>query len=201
MIPGQDTLSEIPEPSMRMIFSEKIRPNNAMEPRRVAVTDHAYACSAPATRLAHLGRSTENETGTDRPITMQLPKECPLECAPYGTHNVKFNREEPDPRYNLPGVPLERAVVFSEEVIANWPAVWIAARVNIDELLDEYEYGKDLEELIGDPNNSIQVLIMAPEGGERYRLDVFLNVGFEMGSHVFGVDFEELKAQEATATF
>ncbi len=92
-------------------------------------------------------------------------------------------------------------MVFSEEVIANWPAVWIAARVNIDELLDEYEYGKDLEELIGDPNNSIQVLIMAPEGGERYRLDVFLNVGFEMGSHVFGVDFEELKAQEATATF
>lgn len=28
-----------------------------MEPSRVVVTDHAYACSAPTTRLAHLGRS------------------------------------------------------------------------------------------------------------------------------------------------
>ncbi len=31
-------------------------PNNAMERSRVAVTDRADARSAPATRLAHLGR-------------------------------------------------------------------------------------------------------------------------------------------------
>jgi len=35
---------------------KETEPNKAMEPRRVAVTDHAYACSAPATRLAHLWR-------------------------------------------------------------------------------------------------------------------------------------------------
>ena len=35
---------------------EKLTPNKAMERSRVAVTDHADACSAPATRLAHLIR-------------------------------------------------------------------------------------------------------------------------------------------------
>jgi hypothetical protein len=32
----------------------KNEPNKAMEPSRAVVTDHAYACSAPTTRLAHL---------------------------------------------------------------------------------------------------------------------------------------------------
>ena len=39
--------------------NQKTEPNKAMEPSRVAVTDHAGACSAPATRLAHLGRSAK----------------------------------------------------------------------------------------------------------------------------------------------
>ena len=94
-----------------------------------------------------------------------------------------------------------RAGSIYEEVVANWPTVWIAARVKIEELLEEYQYGKDLEELIGAPNNTLHVLIKAPEGQERFRLDVFIDVGLEMGSHAFGVDFEELNAQEATATF
>ena len=132
---------------------------------------------------------------------MKLPTEPSLDCPPFGMQTVKFDREEADPEYNLPGVPEERAALAYGEVVANWPAVWIAARVKIEELLEEYEYGTDLQELIGAPKNSIHVLIKAPEGGERYRLDVFLDVGFEMGSHAFGVDFEELKALEATATF
>ena len=101
---------------------------------------------------------------------MQLPIECSLDCAPFGTYAVKFDRDEGDPEYDLPGVPVELAALFVDEVIASWPSVWIAARVMIDELLDEYEYGKDLEELIGDPKNTIHVLIKAPEGEERYRL-------------------------------
>jgi hypothetical protein len=141
------------------------------------------------------------ECPKDKPRTMQLPTERSLDCAPFGIQTVKFDREEADPEYNLPGVPGDQAALVYDEVAANWPSVWIAARVKIEELLEEYEYGKDLQELIGDPKNTIHVLVKAPEGGERYRLDVFLDVGFEMGSHAFGVDFEEMEAQEATATF
>ena len=132
---------------------------------------------------------------------MQLPIERSLDCAPFGMQTVKFDREKALPKYNLPGVPEEQAALVCDEVAANWPSVWIAARVKIEELLEEYEYGKDLQDLIGAPKNTIHVLVKAPEGGERYRLDVFLDVGLEMGSHAFGVDFEEMKAQEATATF
>ena len=137
----------------------------------------------------------------DKPRTMQPPTERSLDCAPFGMQTVKFEREEADPKYNLPGVPEGQAALVYDEVAANWPTVWIAARVKIEELLDEYEYGKDLQELIGAPKNTIHVLVKAPEGGERYRLDVFLDVGLEMGSHAFGVDFEEMEAQEANATF
>jgi len=40
----------------RWTGSRTIWPNKAMEPIRIAVTDHAFACSAPSIRMAHLGR-------------------------------------------------------------------------------------------------------------------------------------------------
>jgi hypothetical protein len=52
----------------------KNEPNKAMEPRRVAVTDRAYARSAPATRLAHLWRSAKNKPCSRIAQPKYLPK-------------------------------------------------------------------------------------------------------------------------------
>lgn len=132
---------------------------------------------------------------------MQLPAKVTLDCPPFGMLNVDFGSQEADPEYNLPGVPEEDADRYSDEVVENWPGVWNSASAMIDELLKEYEYGADLQELIQVPTNTINVYIMTPEEEERYRLNVYLDVGFENGSHVFGVEFEELEAREASATF
>ena len=132
---------------------------------------------------------------------MKFPIEQSLDCPPFGKHSVAFNRQEDDPKYNLPGMPEKLAASAHEDVVSHWPAVWDAARPKIEQLLTEYEYGKTLQELLSDPKNSLNVFIMVPEGKERYRLDVFIDIGLKMGSHVFGVEFEELVAKQATATF
>jgi hypothetical protein len=137
----------------------------------------------------------------DKPSGMQLPAHHALDCPPFGMHTVEFHRQEDEPQYNLPGVSEATAALAVKEVIANWPTVWNAAKSKFENLLADYEYEKNLQELLAEPQNSLNVLIVVPESNERFRLEVFIDVGFKLGSHVFGVEFIELSAQDAHATF
>jgi hypothetical protein len=137
----------------------------------------------------------------DKPSGMQLPAHHVLDCPPFGMQAVEFHRQEDDPQYNLPGVSEATAALALKEVISNWPTVWNGAKPKFEDLLADYEYEKNLDELLDAPQNSLNVLILVPESNERFRLEVFIDVGFELGSHVFGVEFIELSAQDAHATF
>ena len=79
--------------------------------------------------------------------------------------------------------------------------MWDDACGAIDQLLEDYNYEKTLTQLLAEPANSVNVTIMVPQRGERYRLDVFLDIGLPMGSHVFGAEFSELTQVDASATF
>lgn len=130
--------------------------------------------------------------------SIKFPIQHTLDCPPYGNQIATVSLMDDDPEFIVAD---EVAAAAHEEVISNWASVWDATRPKIEEILKEYEYGKTLKELLSEPKNSLNILIMPPDEEEAYRLDVFIDVGFESGSHVFGVEFEEMTPLEATATF
>ncbi|MGJ8640393.1 MAG: hypothetical protein ACSHYA_13485 [Opitutaceae bacterium] len=129
---------------------------------------------------------------------MKFPTQHTLDCPPYGKQIVTVSLMDDDPEFIVAD---DVAATAHDEVISQWKSVWGATHPKIEKILKEYEYGKTLKELLSDPKNSLNVLIMSPDEEEAFRLDVFVDVGFKMGSHVFGVEFEELTPLEATATF
>ena len=128
-----------------------------------------------------------------------------LDCAPFGIRSVLFDvSEDEDDEFEVPSISESDAEQAMNEVIDNWASVWGEVRPRVEQLLSDYEYGKSLSELMEQPSNTIYVHIspsLDEDDNSRYRLDVAVDVGLEHGSHVFGVELEELVPIEATATF
>ncbi len=133
---------------------------------------------------------------------MSFPSHHDLDCSPFGTKSVLFDLlDDEDDEYEVPVLSDVVAEDARNQVISNWKSVWSEVYPRVEELLKDYEYGLTLSELLAQPSNTIYVSISAPEEDEKFRLDVAVDVGKEHGSHVFGVEFEELTPIGANATF
>ena len=87
------------------------------------------------------------------------------------------------------------------QIISNWSSLWGDALPMMEQEIVDYEYDKSVSELLENNNNTVNVLIMPPFEDEEYRLDIFIDIKFPQGSHVLGVEFIELQADEVTFTF
>lgn len=133
---------------------------------------------------------------------VNFPSNHPLDCPPFGTRNVLFDLlQDEDGDDDRPALPPDVAEDARNSVMTNWNGIWTDVVPRVEELLKDYEYGKTVADLLADPKNTIYVTIIPPDEDEQFRLDVAIDVKLERGSHVFGVEFEELTPVDATATF
>lgn len=133
---------------------------------------------------------------------MSFPSHHDLDCSPFGTQSVLFDLlEDEDDEYELPVLSDSVAEDARKQVISNWKSVWSEVYPRVEELLKDYEYGLTLSELLAQPATAIYVSMRAPDEDEKFRTDIAIDVEKEQGSHVFGVEFEELTPVGAAATF
>ncbi len=133
---------------------------------------------------------------------MSFPSYHDLECPPFGARSVLFDLfEDEDDEYEVPVLSDADAEEVKRLVLANWNSVWMEVYPKVEVLLRDYEYGMTVSELLAKPENTIYVSFSPPDEDELFRMDVAIDVKTEHGSHVFGVEFEELTPVEATATF
>ncbi len=164
-----------------------------MKPMNLALVALICSCNEPV---------AIKDTATTPQSNMNFPSNHPLNCPPFGTRNILFDvLEDEDGDDDGPALPTEVAEDAGTAVMTNWDGIWSEVFPRVEELLKDYEYGNTVAELMADPKNTIYVTIIPPYEDEKFRLDVAISVKLEQGSHVFGVDFEELKPVDATATF
>lgn len=133
---------------------------------------------------------------------MSFPSHHDLECPPFGVRSVLFDLlEDEDDEYEVPVLSAANAEEARIRVLANWNSVWMEVYPKVEVLLKDYEYGMTVFELLAQPENTIYVSFSPPDEDEKFRMEVAIDVKKEHGSHVFGVEFEELKPGDATATF
>ena len=133
---------------------------------------------------------------------MSFPSHHALECSPFGVKDVRFDLiEDEDDEYEVPVLSDADAQDARKRVLANWNSIWMEVYPKVEVLLMDYQYGMTVSELLAQPGNTIYVSFSPPDEDEKFRMEVAIDVKKEHGSHVFGVEFEELKPGDATATF
>lgn len=129
---------------------------------------------------------------------ISLPNKIILNCAPYGELVVTIDLMNDDPEFALTPNVTQKAY---SAVIKNWDALWATALPMMEQEMIDYEYDKTISEIFNDKANTLNVMLMPPFEDEEYRLDLFIDIKKGMGSHVVGVEFNELEAEEVTFTF
>ena len=130
---------------------------------------------------------------------MEFPTIHNLPCGAAGIQQVAFDLMNEDDDFY---VPEALGSVATSMILESWSSVWLSAEPMLEQLLIDYKQGKPVAEMISERFNNVSVLVMPPEDEEKFRFELFIDAKTERGgSHIFGVEFIELSADSASATF
>lgn len=125
-----------------------------------------------------------------------------LDCPPVGIRPVAFDLMDEDDDFY---VTEDLGDLATNRIVSHWNQIWDSALPMLDQLLEDYKQGATACDLLRDESNTLNVLVMLPDDDyeidHKFCFDLFIDKKTDRGSIVFGVEFADIEAQSASATF